>query len=654
MKNILLFLLPLIIIISCGSNNDINTYQKIKEYEFSRNPDTTFFSSLLHTSDDQIKIAIIQSIGKIANESYLPLLKILLSSQNVEIKKEIIFSIGQIGTPECEKLLLSFFDQPEFKNFHSDLMLALGRCADKSGSGFLLKNLGTFNDSLKSVTIQSLAYIYKRNQKLKAIPDSVNNYLNHSSASVRNAAIYFVHRNHFKSAFYYLLNTSVAFSSNAYKYKLSALSKILENHSPDSLMLDSLKTNLIEKRFYKESDWQKLIYKISILAHFPDSLNTTQTASYLTNENSHVRNAAILALGKITSDLSKNKLLQYYDKANWSEKGLIILNLAKKHPKFIYRLIQQNLDLGTLYFKELLLQSIAIINDRLSRKQLKQFLNVPEPRLQATAFNELNKLRRLSYKDVLAFLHSGNEMLTSFATYWINEHPKYGNYEDLITAFSMFSEPMNAETMMILLEAINKLKDSQSIAFLDSTYLKTQNPDIAKTAAEGLAQFDIDVKEKDFPGSSLFIPDSMIYDPEPIKITLKTKKGDIKIELWPDDAPLTVSHFVYLIKRGFYKNLVFHRVVSDFVIQGGDPSGTGWGGPGYSIPCEYNNNPYIRGSVGMATAGKDTGSSQFFICHSKQPHLNRRYTNFGIVKTGMDIVDKITKDDKIIDIIINQ
>jgi cyclophilin family peptidyl-prolyl cis-trans isomerase len=150
----------------------------------------------------------------------------------------------------------------------------------------------------------------------------------------------------------------------------------------------------------------------------------------------------------------------------------------------------------------------------------------------------------------------------------------------------------------------------------------------------------------------LFIPDSMIYGPEPISATIQTAKGDIIIALWPDIAPATVSNFVYLSQKGYYKNLTFHRVVSDFVIQGGDPRGDGWGGPGYSIPCEYNEKPFIRGSIGMATSGKDTGGSQFFICHSEQPHLNGRYTNFGIVTKSLEIVDKIVKDDKIINIVI--
>jgi len=653
MKIFFFLFLSFFVFISCNSNNDINIYQKIKEYEFTRNNDTTFYSNIISSEDDKIKLVIAKSIGRIGNKSYIPLIELLLSSQNESIIKETIFSIGQIRTTECESLLQNLFNKTGFIKYQYDIILALGRCADKTGSGFLLKQLKSLNDSLKVTTIQNLAYIFKRNKKLNAIPDTVSNYFNHKSTSVRNAVVYFFNRNTYKPAFYNLLNTNVFTNSNTYKYKLSSLSKILENQSSDTLMLDSLKTILINNRFYKEQDWQKLYNKIGILAHYPDSLTTTKISSYLKNENPHVRNAAIIALGKIKSDLSKNKLLQHYDQTNWAEKGLIILNLVERHPKFIYRLIQQNLDQGTLYFKELLLQSLAKINDRFSRTQLKQFLNVPEPRLQATAFNELDKLGRLSYKEVRAFLLSGNEMLTSFAAYWISKHPEYGKYDDLISAYSMYSEPENVETMVIVIEAINKLKNSKSIAFLDSTHLKAQHPDLMKVSAEGLKQFDIGVQENSFSELSLFVPDSMIYNSETINITIKTQKGDIEVELWPENSPATVSHFVYLIKKDYFRNLVFHRVVSDFVVQGGDPSGTGWGGPGYSIPCEYNNNPYIRGSVGMATAGKDTGGSQFFICHSEQPHLNRRYTNFGIVKNGMDVVDKITKDDKIIDITIN-
>jgi len=128
---------------------------------------------------------------------------------------------------------------------------------------------------------------------------------------------------------------------------------------------------------------------------------------------------------------------------------------------------------------------------------------------------------------------------------------------------------------------------------------------------------------------------------------IATSRGEIEIELRFDLAPLTVLNFIALAKSGFYNGLVFHRVVPNFVIQGGDPHGDGNGGPGYYIRCEYSEEPYERGTVGIATSGKDTGGSQFFITLSPQPHLNGRYTVFGQVISGMENADKIVKRDVI-------
>jgi cyclophilin family peptidyl-prolyl cis-trans isomerase/HEAT repeat protein len=128
---------------------------------------------------------------------------------------------------------------------------------------------------------------------------------------------------------------------------------------------------------------------------------------------------------------------------------------------------------------------------------------------------------------------------------------------------------------------------------------------------------------------------------------IETDKGTIEIELAVLDAPLTVDNFVTLARKGYFSGLAIHRVVPDFVIQDGDPRGDGEGGPGYTIRDELNERPYLRGTVGMALSGKDTGGSQFFITHSPQPHLDARYTVFGNVVNGMEVVDRIVPSDVI-------
>ena len=139
--------------------------------------------------------------------------------------------------------------------------------------------------------------------------------------------------------------------------------------------------------------------------------------------------------------------------------------------------------------------------------------------------------------------------------------------------------------------------------------------------------------------------------------TIFTDKGNMKIEFYDNDAPGTVANFVKLSKEGFYDGLTFHRVIPNFVIQGGCPQGTGVGGPGYSIKCETSggNQYHDKGVLSMAHAGKDTGGSQFFICHSRDntAHLDGVHTCFGKVTEGAEFIDLITQGDKIQKIVID-
>ena len=126
---------------------------------------------------------------------------------------------------------------------------------------------------------------------------------------------------------------------------------------------------------------------------------------------------------------------------------------------------------------------------------------------------------------------------------------------------------------------------------------------------------------------------------------IETAKGNIVLELFEDDAPNTVANFVKLINKGYYNGLKFHRVIPNFMIQGGCPVGNGTGGPGYTIKCEINPKKHLKGTLSMAHAGKDTGGSQFFITHSPQPHLDGVHTVFGQVIEGMDVVNAIRQGD---------
>jgi cyclophilin family peptidyl-prolyl cis-trans isomerase len=135
--------------------------------------------------------------------------------------------------------------------------------------------------------------------------------------------------------------------------------------------------------------------------------------------------------------------------------------------------------------------------------------------------------------------------------------------------------------------------------------------------------------------------------PRPIA-SIETERGVVDLELFAPDAPLTVYNFITLARRGYFDGQAFHRVVPNFVVQGGDPRGDGNGGPGYAIRDELNRWRYLRGTLGMALSGPNTGGSQFFVTHSPQPHLDGGYTVFGRMTAGGSVLDRIVQGDRIV------
>jgi peptidyl-prolyl cis-trans isomerase B (cyclophilin B) len=152
-------------------------------------------------------------------------------------------------------------------------------------------------------------------------------------------------------------------------------------------------------------------------------------------------------------------------------------------------------------------------------------------------------------------------------------------------------------------------------------------------------------------------PPEMQIDASKIySVTIETNKGNMEVDLFAADAPNTVNNFVFLAREGFYDGVSFHRVINDFMIQGGDPTGSGMGGPGYRFDDEFEGNPnkHATGSLSMANAGPGTNGSQFFICHGPQPHLDGKHTVFGLVNGCQDVVDSIAQGDTMVKVTVNE
>jgi cyclophilin family peptidyl-prolyl cis-trans isomerase/HEAT repeat protein len=196
-------------------------------------------------------------------------------------------------------------------------------------------------------------------------------------------------------------------------------------------------------------------------------------------------------------------------------------------------------------------------------------------------------------------------------------------------------------------EALATLDAKDAVADLEP-WLASQHATIRDAAAAALTKLKgmpvvaARVERQDFARPQGLAKDQLVI--------VRTEKGEFEIKLFTAEAPLTASNFAKLARDGFFRNQTFHRVVPGFVAQGGDPRGDGEGGPGYTIRCEVNHRVYARGVVGMALSGKDTGGSQFFVTAGPQPHLDGKYTAFGEVTRGQEVVDALLEGDKIVEV----
>lgn len=200
----------------------------------------------------------------------------------------------------------------------------------------------------------------------------------------------------------------------------------------------------------------------------------------------------------------------------------------------------------------------------------------------------------------------------------------------------------DSETMQALLEAMGEVPGPEARAVLLAA-AASPDANLRRTARKALKADD-----EGLPGAAPGPVGEGLADPGQRLVRVRTSRGDVSILLEGSEAPRTVANFLDLARQGFYDGLAFHRVVPDFVVQGGCPRGDGWGGPGYAVRCEGNPLSFSRGAVGMALAGKDTGGSQWFVCHSAQPHLDAGFTVFGHVVEGMEVVDSLQEGDGIL------
>ena len=610
----------------------------------------------------------------------------------IDNKEAIIQLLGYLNCSKSREFLVNQLKKENEKKLIPVLLTSLGKIgfADnlknvlRTDAYFVEKIISFFQFASRKIASDKVyEYIKKINlYSLRAEVDYEISYIFYRTGTKESLSPY-------KDEIMFLTN-----SGNPYArmWAFSALGKL-----QDTTVIDNL-LNALEK----QDDWRVRVnicnsignQQINLNSPLADKITSSLLKHAAEDESAHVSITALQALGKLFTGLdTRNPIarkiqqdVQFILTTNKAIDWQIRTEAVRTYAKIFKDEIKDELlalfsQTENYDLKAAIAGSFAFMDNVLVYKELRDFVSTDVQRYNEKNPNkdgsmigssELAKVYlafvqalsalddkldeenrnnvRLIYSE---FANSKNTAITALCLANLQDS-MYLNYRNetsrvMMFDYDSFNYPEDKDVSLMYIQAWSDMKYEGAKDVLLKN-LNHSDYDIAKASADALKNILGSEYEKQITAPKYRTD----FDWEFIETlnakkfaVIKTNIGDIKIELLPEAAPFTVQNFIKLGEKGYYNNTIFHRVVPNFVIQGGDPTGTGYGGPGYSIRSEFSPLEYKAYTVGMASSGKDTEGSQFFITHSPQPHLDGRYTLFGKVVEGFDVVDKIQIGDEI-------
>ena len=590
------------------------------------------------------------AIGRIGSPGVGRILFKMVGDSSIDVASTAAFAIGLTNEKEyASKLINIAFDLPA--KVGGKAIISAGRLADSSMTDVTDQIPSYFTHPSPDVRESAIMAILYSNARNKT-DELINLMKSESDAKVKTTILYVLSRMGVKNAGSIYVNYLADPEPYIRAYALRGLSKVGSN---DALRYLSIALNdsdvrvvaqaigelscqtkgnpgeLIFKRLEKEQDENLIVASFTALQKLKYSHGTDfAEAVFDRNPTENVIVASIKYLASIKKDRAVN-------------------------------LIDSLLLSESFYVKAACAEAYGLVNSKNVITRLATLFKAEDPFIRAAAFKQLVKLDSNNVKFYInQALNDEDYVLPVYAIEEI-KNQKLRYFLPVLQTLISRGEKIDVDIRKSIVElstAFLKEDKNDNLAHelliagtLDYDYI------VRRDAVEAYEDIFGENKYGMLDGVMTMISESKIessiskYKNRPYVI-MTTNKGIVEFELYFDTAPLTTLNFIELVESGFYNGLTFHRVVPNFVVQGGDPHGDGWGGPGYNIRCEYSDIPYETGTIGIATSGKDTGGSQFFFTLSPQPHLNSRYTVFGQVITGMDVLLKIVRSDIIEGIVI--
>lgn len=583
------------------------------------------------------------ALGRIQDPSTLPALAQALTDEEASVRSMAAFAIGQFtddaSKKAAESTLIDAIGTEKDPAVVAMLIEALGKIGGEDASEVLAKALDNPVSEVRGRAAIALGLLGRRDVAHEGADLALLDHAGEFDDSVRWKVYYALARR----------KTSVAL--DVFIEGLGDKNELVRAYAARGLGELGGERGLFPlMSLLGDEDWRVAVNAARALGKTGDFRAVEPIVQLAASANEHLALTAIESLGLLGGDRASEVLSAGLENENWRVRAGCARAFAMADSADALPYLSRLLESPTPQVRAAAAAGLGSIGDGPACKALTDFVSKErDPLVLASAFDAMAGLDDVDVGALLDLAGSCDDMVVAASLAGVlGEAGKGRAVGALVELYGRFPDVTDVTPHVEILEALGKIKSPEPVEFLKQALVDPRRP-VAAKAAWALEQ----ITGKDYSQS---VPVNSTIEGEPdlrkasdlagAKVRIATDKGDIFIRLLTDDAPMTAANFADLVESGFYDGLTFHRVVPDFVIQGGCPRGDGWGGPGYMIPCEYNTIRYDRGFVGMALAGKDTGGSQFFITHSPQPHLDGRYTIFGVVESGMDVVDKIQVGDR--------
>lgn len=637
-----------------GEGSELHKILSLEDHRFAKDKNLT----RAFGSSRRVARAAILAVGRIRDNSAVEDLSRLLNKKDNELKRLAAFSLGLIGSDFALKILLQHLQMQKENSVIAEILVAAGRAGNEATQSAFGNFIGESNVvDVQRAAAEGLGMLWSGPSEKWVPPAGLLLTLTKLAAGPEPVA------------------RMAAFALSRYKGDPAQL--------PTKELIEAAQKAL-------QSPTRAFLYRAvgKLKAPEAETFLVQQFGSSASTNPERIEAAKALSAQTLT-DAAFNA---YKKGMNESAPHLVYQTLesifnqsvgAQKLSEAVETVYKSN---PSTWIKGAALKTLVSINPALGRQRVNEVLNVPTSPLADAAIGALalsgftedaerlvgyvtseeirsaeaaveglsqipeDKIPATAKPALRKALERGDTALSSLVAQIVERNRWKELAPTLAATYRLFTSPDQIEAKIAVLNALGAVGDH---SHLDVLEIAMGDPEklVVTAAANAIRLVSGRDETKRIPANSRITsttpPLSELKAATESTVVLKTSRGDITMKMF-EDAPLTAANFVKLVKQGFYSGKIFHRIVPGFVVQGGDPRGDGYGGPGYLIRDEPSPIPHERGTVGVATAGPDTGGCQFFINLGPNLHLNGRYTVFAEVVSGIEVVDKLEVGDRIV------